>query len=560
MRPNEDERKRSEKLLASLTDLTDETFYTQDGRLIEPAPHLQEKKKKTKLIRYLTGLAAAFVFFFAATRLVLPLMRGGSGRQSGSGPAMEDGSSVFMSYKGPVLPLMIGLKEEGEDLVADRKMTFDFYLLEDKKDEEKDHLRSLLMKDHYSIENKGGQRRIQLVYPFVSRIDQLFFTAPRIMKDGADLDYRLFYSDYTGGFSPAYGGEDDREGESLNLMELRHWQDLQSLLSTSAYFEKVQDKGPDLSQVLAIVYEFKESYYPQDQEDLPNPTLVVGLDIDETETKILNMGFNGFYQAGDGKAYYEYFIPKGDGAFPVDDRHYLILVGPDTRSLTLKGQATGGFDEELDGSNGGLEGFGAQVERMEMPLDQALDLALAKLYKSYQGFTEETASGYGDHQPDTWSPRDKMTIPYEDFKALYIRDLFDFGLLGEDLKARYEWGNLEVLDTTHVPRVLFAVFEVDFEAGESVDLILETYKEGSMDFLPQGDHKGDFDHQNMLYGYDLLQGLAQTLKPETSQAEIVDHGGVKIIRQNFGFDLEEGIKSVTLSEDIPHYYMEVKEK
>jgi len=35
---------------------------------------------------------------------------------------------------------------------------------------------------------------------------------------------------------------------------------------------------------------------------------------------------------------------------------------------------------------------------------------------------------------------------------------------------------------------------------------------------------------------------------------------VEIVRQNFGFDLVGGIKSVILDENVEHYYLEVRKK
>ena len=293
MRPHDEGGKSAEKILDAMGNLSDEAYQTRDGDLIEPAPQGAAQNKKPKIMRYLAGLAAAYALFFVVTQLILPFVRGNGASKGSGSQAMEDGCSQFMSYKGPLLPLMTGPGEKAEDLRAERQINFDFYLLEEKNGEAKNHLRSLLVKDSYSIENKGGQRIIQFLYPFVSSVDQLFFTAPRVIKDGEVIESRLYYGDYTGGFAPASGSESEGEGESINLREIRNWEDLQDLLSSGAYLEKARDQGPDLSQVPAIVYEFKESYYPEGQADAPNPSLVAGLEIDEEATRVLNVGFDG---------------------------------------------------------------------------------------------------------------------------------------------------------------------------------------------------------------------------------------------------------------------------
>ena len=45
----------------------------------------------------------------------------------------------------------------------------------------------------------------------------------------------------------------------------------------------------------------------------------------------------------------------------------------------------------------------------------------------------------------------------------------------------------------------------------------------------------------------------------TGQTAILeDRGQIEIVRQNFGFDLEAGIKSAALDLGTEHYYLEVK--
>ncbi len=41
-------------------------------------------------------------------------------------------------------------------------------------------------------------------------------------------------------------------------------------------------------------------------------------------------------------------------------------------------------------------------------------------------------------------------------------------------------------------------------------------------------------------------------------ARLEDRGRIEIIRQNFGFDIENGIDEVELDTQEPHYYLEVR--
>ena len=59
-------------------------------------------------------------------------------------------------------------------------------------------------------------------------------------------------------------------------------------------------------------------------------------------------------------------------------------------------------------------------------------------------------------------------------------------------------------------------------------------------------------------GYDLVTRLGSTLTFTGQTAALLDRGQIEIVRQNFGFDLEAGVKTVELDMDTEHYYLEVK--
>jgi hypothetical protein len=505
--------------------------------------------KRTALV------AACLCLVFAAVQILPHILGGRSGSGSQAGEHLSaDGSSIFMSYEGPVLPLILSPEEDQASLFADRVITYDFYLVQQIPEGEKPNLGSVLVKDQYKVKNTGDRRSIKLLYPFVSSADELFLTAPRVLKDGEPVESRLYCGDFTGDFVPA--GADQGSGETLNTEDLRDWQRYQNLLGTTAYLEQAQAAGRDLSQIPVTVYEFKKSYYPENLNDADHPTLVAGLLIDRAKTRILNLGFDGFLFREDGRMYYQYSMPQeGEPAY-TDDRHYLILVGEDTQSFTIETQRSGGWDPYEEGNEVGrndLEGAGVQVERLEMSLDEALDLALPHLYALYEERVEAAAADYKSWQPASWREAENSLISYEDFKRLYARDIFQYGILSENPVMRYDEGSLESLDTRNAQRIFFAAFELEAEAGEELNLDVETYKKGSMDFYGKRHNAG-------AYGYDLLNDVSHALATQTTQAEIIDYGAVEIVRQNFGFDLENDVKAVQLSDEIPHYYMEVQAK
>lgn len=251
-----------------------------------------------------------------------------------------------------------------------------------------------------------------------------------------------------------------------------------------------------------------------------------------------------------------YSMPKKQEASTTDDHHYLILIGEDTKSLSLEAQKSGGWNAYEKGNTdkrNDLKDAGAKIKRMDMSLEEALDLALPHLYERYKKNVMEMVSDSKSTQQGGWEETDKSYISYHDFKEFYKRDLSQFGVFSQQPMMRYEDGALENSDVRTAQRVFFAEFKLDLEAAQELDLTIESYKKGSLDFHGK-------KHNDKVYGYDLLNNLNSALIMKTTLAEIKDYGKVDIVRQNFGFDLEKDIKSVELPKNIPHYYMEVKAK
>ena len=59
-------------------------------------------------------------------------------------------------------------------------------------------------------------------------------------------------------------------------------------------------------------------------------------------------------------------------------------------------------------------------------------------------------------------------------------------------------------------------------------------------------------------GYDLVTSLGSNLTCTGQTTTLEDRGQIAIVRQNFGFDLENGVKTVALDLSTEHYYLEVK--
>ena len=117
---------------------------------------------------------------------------------------------------------------------------------------------------------------------------------------------------------------------------------------------------------------------------------------------------------------------------------------------------------------------------------------------------------------------------------------------------RYHTGWLEDLDVANVDRVFYLEAEITIPAGGSVQLTAEMTKQGSYDF-----YCTHTDNQD-IYGYDIVTELGSNLSCTGQRAVIEDRGLIEIVRQNFGFDLKNGIRTVDLEPMQEHYYLEVR--
>ena len=130
--------------------------------------------------------------------------------------------------------------------------------------------------------------------------------------------------------------------------------------------------------------------------------------------------------------------------------------------------------------------------------------------------------------------------------------LLSYGALADDPMERYRWGDIEPKDISIMSRVFYLEAEVTVPAGGSVQLSAEMTKEGSYDFAcVHTENRG-------VYGYDLVTKVGSNLTCTAQTAVLEDRGQIEIVRQNFGFDLENGVRRAELDPGQEHYYLEVK--
>lgn len=546
--------------------MTPETLYdaltnVKDALVEEAAdPRIVVVKKRANWLKWGSIAAAVVLVLGAGGWWAVSHMHMGS---SAGGGGHEDGSTVFMSYAGPVFPLTA--LEGGEGVTAERRLTYDFspwiktwwsnedeaasrtWLTDEERQEVLDNYNEwfpegghyvsstdLLVTDAYTLENPTEEAKtVKLLYPFVSSLRDLADNTPALTVDGAVLETTLHAGGYSGGFQ-AVEGSDDTE-LLLNLAQLNSWEQYKALLSDGRYLDAALGEYPDLSDTPVIVYKFTDAYGPERDNDagIPNPSIRAYFDLDYDKTTVLSYGFHGAsWDWENGKMVQEFSIPRS-GWSDYGVPNFLYILGDDIQNLTTGGYVTGGTDFDTPK----LDGCGVTVERYETDLESALREAAGLMY------------GAGERADDP----DRPALPdFGLYFGLMKEFLCSYGPLSADGPERYGTGWLENLDFANVDRVFYLEGSVTIPAGGSAEVAAHICKDASFDF-----YCAHTENQG-IYGYDMVTRLGSSLDFTAQTARTVNTDGLEIVRQNYGFDWANGIDEVELDQSVEHYYLEVR--
>ena len=438
--------------------------------------------------------------------------------ESGDG---HNAGTVFMSYAGPMFPLTT--VETDTALTAERTVTWDFAAgtYEDGSPRQW----GAQVTDVTVLTNPTDTAvTVTALYPFSGTLADLGTIQPAVTVDGEAADTTLHAGAYAGGFRDA--GVDD--GSTWNLDPPDSWEDYAALLEDGQYFSQALGETPALD-IPVTVYRFSDFEAPLAEYDAA--TQAVEFTIDPEMTVVLSYGFNGLTQDTEtGWRQYDYFVP--DGIRNESEVKLLVVLGEDLESYTLQGYANGACEEEIDGVS-------CTVTREETTLDVVLtELCRAELNDNRQTFQ--------------WPGLDQLPVPL--YQWVVTEALLTSGLLADTPADRYTDGRLDdfLWDVLVQERVLYLAFPVTVPAGGSVTVSAELWKEPSYDYGCSGSENVG------LQGYDLVTALGSTLDFTSQNAALVNTDAIEIVRQNLGFDLENGVTEVTLDLAQPRYYLEIR--
>ena len=529
----------SQRLWEAMSGLSDEKIDQGAAFAPKKRPHRRRFMALAACLVLVLGVGAAWKF-----------LRMGA---NAGGEGSEDGVT-FQVYAGPVFPLALGAADDA--ITAQRTVTLDFapwepvwvsneaeaasrtYLTEEERQDVLEQYNQwypeggyyqyaddILVTDEYVLTNASSEdRTVTVRYPFAAPLYSLQKLQPSLTAEGEALETVLRIGAYSGGFTGVWGA-DDPEGSS-NLYQADNWEDYRDLLADGSYLENALAPAPSVDGIPVTVYHFTDPYGPETDEEAPNPSLRVSMDLDYEATTVLSYGFHaGAFDAQAGTMVKGFSIPDpGDGG-----TYYLIVLGEDVANMAVQGYVTGGMDADTKE----LDGCGVTVERYESDLGTMLRTILA------------ADVSWQDHLTETG-------LRFETCYRAFLELLLQYGVLSDSGVERYAFGNLEDYtgETFLIDRVCWLEGTVTIPAGGSLTVTAEMTKTPSFDYAcARTENKG-------IYGYDLVTTLGSQLTFTGQEAVIEDRGLVEIVFQNFGFDLEAGVKQVAL--DLDHYFLGVR--
>jgi len=506
-----------------------------DAAYVDAADRPADPKKRSYRSRW---IAVAACLFLVAAASFGALQLGLLGGKAGAGNQGKEGIA-YMSYAGPVFPLSAA--DSDPDITVERNVDFDFSpynsRIETYEDENNDTVsyeaydsRSIIT-DSYTLRNSSGEAKtLTLLYPFAASLGDRAEVKPVITVNGIGTEPTCHIGPYSGTFTGAIGDPGDES--TVNLSEISSWEGYKALIE-SGYLPYAFDGFPALDQPV-VVYELRDRY-GKESDEAQAPTLNMEFSIDYRRTTILTYGFNRTaFDMDTGYCARGTHVPQ-PGNPDYGESAFLLVLGDDIGEYELNAYINGACETSL-------ENAGAEVIRYESTLDKIF-AQLAEMYLS-------------SYDPMLFGGSDGSllsTITKEEYLGLASELMYSYGLLAENPMDRYSEGILEDIfsETRSAGRIMYLTLPVTIPGNGSVTLTAKMEKPASRDFFGKSIRRN---------GYDMVTQLGSGLSFAAQTASVTNAESIEIIRQNFGFDLLNGITHVELDLNEPHYYLDVQKK
>ena len=473
-----------------------------------------EKKRRRLDIRVLAPIAACLCIVIALGFILTNQGSIGLPGSSAAGGGGKD-SDLYAFYAGPVLPLAAA--EGGEGLTAERRVNYDFSPFDPnwERDEES-YLRfreTCIVTDDYLLTAPDGEERtVTLLYPVVASLSESKALLPGITVNGEAAEAEMLIGP----------GSAERNGRTT----LNSWENLKTLMAGD-YAAEAQAPLPRLTDRV-IVYELSEMW-GEKSETAPAPTLNMEFSMDYAKTAVLTFGFNGGRSDREaGRCERQVSIAE-HGEMGYGRSVYLLVLGEDIRDLTLQGYTNGACEIPMEA--------GGTVTRYEAALEDMVDLA-------FDSYRAEFISG------GLASLTDRETLLGLAAAYMLRHDAVEGSAV--PYEQSQDWMLEDMLEQVFSPdRVMYLRFTLTIPAGETAEVEVKLRKYPSVDFTGK---------ERERRGFDLATRLGSDITLTKQEAGLSGTEFIRILRQNFGFDLDKGVLQVALDPAEEHYYMDVEAK
>lgn len=510
---------RSERLFSVLSHLSD-THIDEAANL--PQKHNFHWKQ--------WSTAAACITLAVITASIFPHL-GGCGASGGQ--AGHEEGSVFMSYAGPILPLT--LQESAPEITAERTVTMDFapwvpqWWSNEQEANSRENLTpqerqnvlhdyqerfpeggqwrtssDLLVTDTYVLTNPTDQdQTITAQLPFVGSLLTLDTNRPTLTLDGSPLNTELLI------------------GNSSPTSQFSSWEAVNAQLTAGRDRWIAQQPVPEYDDIPVVVYGYQDEVL----RAIPKTERVAvhvenTFHLDYSRTGVLNFNYEGLTNdSKNGVMERSFSLP--DPWHPTHSR-FLVVLGDDVENFTSR------LYERPEEA--------VPFVRVESDLDTVLRYAMQEFLDTRQ------------------SAQFLSELSFEQNYALLRRLLPQEDLLNFNSSCYQRGGSLaDILGELYwLERIFWVQVEMTIPAGESRTLSASFCKEASFDYTcTHTENEG-------ISGYDLMPWVDSNLHFTNQTAVLEDRGQLELVRQNFGFDLTNGVNTVPLHPDESHYYLEVR--
>ena len=411
------------------------------------------------------------------------------------------GSGTYTHYAGPVLPMT--MLSGPASIEADRHVTFDFSPLF----REKNHPLAdsqILIHDRYTLHPKDGPVQVCLAYGFQGQLTDSAEQVPQICVNGVPAKVKL------------YSAVDSEEWTN----RATSWEEYRDALQQNNFLAEAIAPPPE-NKTPVTVYRFSQlRTMESDAQD--DSYLHISYTINREKTKVWKFGYVSEGEYEDGTIWNSVQIPAIASDFWTPNEAFLIVEGEDLANL------------EVDGIHG--------YQKSADNLDPNVSYDLERYETTFEQIVWELAEAYGQ-----WKQYDGSEISAYDTQSI----LYDGAMkrmCNERLAKRSYYSINELFGrVVSDDRMLYWVFDVEIPSdGVVVEVV----------YHQEMSHEGK-GKQALSEGVDLAVRLGSVLQFNALSASVQNTEKVRLVDQNFGFDLASGVCSVELDTQAERYYMKV---